>query len=271
MCPQDGIEVNNHNQFKKLQSPVYDVDFKCDYIQNRPPVHSKVYAWYQGSDPDAGFIGSANYTLNAFSTSMREVLSPVDPTECYNYYQQLLGETINCADEHVPQLLEIYKRKDIERVVIQTEQDVVESESGVAALPAIIDAENVNLPLIDRYGVVPDRSGLNWGQRPGREPNQAYISVPADIGRSGFFPERYLPFTIQTDDDKQLVLVRAQDSGKALHSTLNNSLLGEYFRNRLGLPNGAKVYVEDLLKYGRTDVSFYKVDDETYYMDFAVR
>lgn len=48
-----------------------------------------------------------------------------------------------------------------------------------------------------------------------------------------------------------------------------NSELGEYFSYRLGLPSGAKVTKEDLERYGRTDVDFYKLDEETYYMDFS--
>ena len=63
----------------------------------------------------------------------------------------------------------------------------------------------------------------------------------------------------------------AQDGGKGIHSTLNNSLLGKYFRNRLGLANGAFVTKSDLLKYGGTDVDFYKIDEETYYLDFSVK
>ena len=39
---------------------------------------------------------------------------------------------------------------------------------------------------------------------------------------------------------------------------------------RLGLPNGAYVRKDDLLAYGRTDVTFYKIDEEQYYMDFSV-
>ena len=35
------------------------------------------------------------------------------------------------------------------------------------------------------------------------------------------------------------------------------------------LPSGQYVTEKDLLKYGRTDVSFTKIDDETYFMDFS--
>lgn len=39
---------------------------------------------------------------------------------------------------------------------------------------------------------------------------------------------------------------------------------------RLGLANGELVKTEDLVKYGRTDVTFIKIDEEQYYMDFSV-
>ena len=34
--------------------------------------------------------------------------------------------------------------------------------------------------------------------------------------------------------------------------------------------NGAFVTKEDLERYGRTDVTFYKIDDEQFFMDFSV-
>ena len=45
---------------------------------------------------------------------------------------------------------------------------------------------------------VPDRSGLNWGQRPGRNENQAYLAVPSDIQKSNFFPEPKIISTVVT-------------------------------------------------------------------------
>lgn len=80
----------------------------------------------------------------------------------------------------------------------------------------------------------------------------------------------YLHFTAITDDRKQLTLRVEQQNDKAITTPERNSDLGEYFRNRLGLPNGAFVTRNDLEAYGRTNVTFYKLDDETYYMDFSV-
>jgi len=265
MCPQDGIEKKNHHAFVDLQSKKFSVDFKCNYVINKPAVHSKVYAWYCDKEPIAGFVGSANYTQNAFSDSMREVLEDENPKFCLDYYENLLGETANCEKENIHELINIFEKK-IER---KKTEEVAEAETAVTSRE--LGLESVTLTLLDSdTRETPKRSGINWGQRDRREHNQAYINIPAKVGRSGFFPERYETFTVVTDDNKQMICVRAQDEGKGLHSTLNNSLLGEYFRYRLGLKSGEFVTKEHLLKYGRTDITFYKIDAENYLMDFSV-
>ena len=67
---------------------------------------------------------------------------------------------------------------------------------------------------------------------------------------------------------KDLGILTAGD--KAITTPASNALLGEYFRNRLGLANGAFVTKADFDRYGRSDVTFYKLDDEQFYMDFSV-
>ena len=77
-------------------------------------------------------------------------------------------------------------------------------------------------------------------------------------------------FTVITDDRRQLILRVEQQNDKAITTPARNSDLGEYFRNRLGLANGEFVDRTALESYGRTDVAFVKLDEETYYMDFSV-
>ena len=116
---------------------------------------------------------------------------------------------------------------------------------------------------------VPHSSGLNWGQRPGRNPNQAYLSVPAAVQRQNFFPEIGSTFIVFADDGGQFECVRAQQNGKAIHS-VDNSEMGSYFRRRLGVKSGELVTLQRLLRYGRTWVDFYRRDFTTYYLDFSV-
>ena len=74
---------------------------------------------------------------------------------------------------------------------------------------------------------------------------------------------------VVTDDHHTLQLRVEQQNDKAITTPASNALLGEYFRNRLGLANGAYIHAGDLNNYGRSDVTFIKIDDEHYYMDFS--
>jgi hypothetical protein len=276
MAKNGGVGIRKHNAFKQMVENDFAGQFTCGYINLPIPVHSKTYGWFNGSVPIAGFIGSANYSQNAFSARQGEAMNENSPVEIYDYYQEMLHSSINCLN---PAVTEIFTLKD------ETNEQFKQISPSFATTARILQStplENlkegidfVRLSLItDKKGPlrVPERSGLNWGQRPeeGREPNQAYIPIPVSIQRSGFFPERFIPFIIYTDDNKYLDCVRAQDNGKGLHTYRNNSFLGEYFRNRIHVPLGQKVVLEDLYRYGRTDVVIYKIDDENYYMDFSV-
>ena len=101
--------------------------------------------------------------------------------------------------------------------------------------------------------------------------NEAYIQLKPKIYKGDFFPPKGIAFTVLTDDGKSLLCKRAQKKyGEAIETPRNNEDLGEYFRNRLDLAYGAKVSRADLDNYGRTDVTFCKIEDDTYSMDFSV-
>lgn len=116
--------------------------------------------------------------------------------------------------------------------------------------------------------LVPHRSGLNWGQRQGRNPNQAYLPVASADQRTGFFPDVGENFLVECDDGSILQFVRAQQNGKALHIPGNNALLGEYFRYRLGIRPGDPVSIRHLIAYGRTSVDIFKTADGRFFLDF---
>ncbi len=130
---------------------------------------------------------------------------------------------------------------------------------------------SVCLPLADHRGEVPKASGLNWGQREKRDPDEAYISIPREIHRSrpGFFPKHGVRFTLHTDDGEELVCVVAQDEDKAIETADGNSILGRYFRRRLGLQTGERVEGAHLHRYGRFDVSITRVGESDYWLEFA--
>lgn len=272
MCPTDGLSLSNHRAFQKLVLEDLPDNFECSYVFKSPAVHAKAYAWFQDDKPLNGFIGSANYTQNAFSKNQRELLSDYDPEKGHEYFNRLATETIYCTHPDVENSIRIFhdayygraRRAELEESTLPT---ITPANPDLEGLPAI------RVSLLDNQGELPQRSGLNWGQRPEerREPNQAYIRLPAIVYHTDFFPPIAVHFTILTDDNKVLICTRAQQNGKAIHTPHNNSLIGEYFRRRLGVPFGEPITTEHLRLYGRTDVDFYKIDDETYFMDFSPR
>ncbi|MFL2656663.1 MAG: hypothetical protein ACJ0F0_03430 [Burkholderiaceae bacterium] len=112
------------------------------------------------------------------------------------------------------------------------------------------------------------KHSLNWGQRPGRNPNEACLPIDGDARANAFLPPHNFTFTLLTDDGMTMDCKRQQGGGKAISTTYNNSEIGMYFRKRLNVPLGKFVHTEDLIKYRRTDFVLKKIDDETFYLDF---
>lgn len=268
MAPKDGINISDYQGFIENKRTFYKNQFDCKYICTPPSVHSKLYIWGNVAGDVEAYIGSANYTQNAFiRKGNEEILSLCDGKAALDYYYGLDARTIYCDHSEVKEEFLIYSREDMLRNSKRKRDELIKGEyKDETAI-----GSSVTLSLVSRRlgGEVPKRSGLNWGQRSGRDKNQAYLSIPSNIYRTNFFPPVGEAFSMITDDDKTLICVRAQENGKAIHSTQNNSYMGEYFRNRLGLASGEFVKKDHLLEYGRTDVEITKIDDDTYYLNFS--
>ena len=130
--------------------------------------------------------------------------------------------------------------------------------------------ESVVLSLLSKNGEVGMRSGLNWGQRPGRDPDQAYIPLPSAVAHSRFFPLGQMRFSVIADDGIKFSMMVEQQNDKAICTPDNNAILGEYFRIRLGLSSGVSITKAHLEAYGRTNVEFKRIRENHYFMDFSV-
>lgn len=274
MAVQDGLSKKDHEGFKDLASGPYKDRFKCRYVAYRPPVHAKTYAWYGANLPKIAFTGSANYSQSAFSASRKEAMIEHDAEQARIYFDLIRQDTVDCSDPQVSNLITIYSEPEYSiRFRPEDEGEELEGRNEQVA-EELANLPNLKVSFINRDGRVSESSALNWAfrKKPGynRERNQAYIPLTAPVIRSGFFPPRGEHFTIITDDDRTLICVRASDNGKGINTPQNNSILGRYFRYRLGVAEGEKVTQADLENYGRTDIDFYKIDEETYFMDFSV-
>lgn len=260
MCPFDGLNIITHKGFQKVQQQNNDdpdiSDFECSYIYKAPPVHSKVYLWLKNGKPFKAFAGSANYTQKAFSQGCGEFMTECNMNEAFAYYDEISKRSIFCIDNEVENYIRIYKNSPTQSY----ESTIITNERN----------NSVELPLITAKGDVAKSSGLNWGQREHRNPNQAYIPLPSKIAKSGFFPLNKRHFTVITDDGQCFIMRVEQDGDKAITTPGDNSEIGNYLRSRLSLDNGELVTRENLDKYGRTSITFTKLDDEHFELDFSV-
>lgn len=151
--------------------------------------------------------------------------------------------------------------KDLQKI-LQREFPDLNSENSQMKI------EKVKVSLLDKNGE--PQYGLNWGQRISREPNQSYVQLPIDVYRSDFFPKKPEHFFIHTDDNQDIKFTRAQktDEGTALQTPDDNSLFGRYIRDRLGIPHGQEITAKDILNYGCTEITFFKINGK-FYLDFS--
>lgn len=269
MTIKDGIAYSNHRGFLSIQeSEKFKNNFICQYIFQSPPIHSKLFIWKQKDKIHSAFLGSANYSQTAFSSRQREIMEQTNDIYVLDYFENIEKESILSTHSEIEENVKIlsdknyWKSHHVEELE-NTEIDII--TSGIESFRVLLYSK-----ILDE---VQEKGGLNWGQRNGRNPNQAYIQLPPEVYKSDFFPKRPAQFNIITDDNKSLLCVRAQKSGyggQAIQTTLNNAHLGEYFRMRMNHLSGAPIWKKDLENYGRLDVVFSKIDDETYLMDFSV-
>ena len=277
MCKFDGISKAVHEGFNDIvarnNTPLQS-NLICQYVTDGTPVHSKLYLWEREGEPFKAYMGSANYTQSAFSTlHRRELIKECDPIEAMQYFNSIERDTTYCNHAEVE-----------DAIKITSTHPILEAEDAPIASVQGLGIESITLSLLatrgSRKGETGWGSGVNWGHRKNgtkREPNQMYISLPTSYANTDFFTlsgnrsgKDNPHFSVLTDDGVHFVLRVEQGNNKAITTPLNNSQIGEYFRRRIGVANGAFITKDDLENYGRTDVTFYKLDDEQYIMDFSL-
>lgn len=151
---------------------------------------------------------------------------------------------------------------------------------------SFIDQNTITVSLLDDSKNTGVKYGLNWGFEPetnelriekgksesSRTGNESYLQLPKDVYETDFFPETG-NFVITDDNGYDFSFSRSQSKIKdgkpqALSTSESNRIFGLYLRHRLGLKSGQIITKNDLLNYGRTEITF-KKEHGSYYMDFS--
>jgi len=269
MYGDKGIQSRLHNSLINCQNDIDNVNIWYSTI----PIHSKCYIWKHNNIIQHALIGSANFSTNGLTTPYREVLAETTHDTFYalnEYISRVLNHSILCNTVTIP--------------TIQQREEIFYNTTNIC-----------NMSLLDRYGDVPSASGLNWGHGRGHvTPNDSYIAIRKEHLRrcpSLFPPKQEFPNIRQNgrlqrhndvieiiwDDGyvmEGLLEGNQNENGliypKQISSSPQKSIMGQYIRYRLEVPNGHFITRDDLINYGRTDITVSLIDEGIYSFDFSV-
>ncbi len=267
MYGSEGIKPSLNNSLIGIHNSTE----KVNIFYSNLPVHSKCYIWKKRGEIIHALIGSANFSVNGLTTPFREVLAETthDTFRPLNeYVNHVLNNSISC---------------------LEVGQDRVVTED--------LPSEYCSVTLLGRDGEVQNAAGLNWGQNPTNHTtlNDAYIPIRTAHIRDfpNLFPPKQLN-PMQTDSRGRLqrhndsveiiwddevtmegLLEGSQPIDDVIYPKQISSFpvkaeLGEYIRNRIGVPSGQPVRRHHLEDYGRTDIRISLLSDGVYYFDFSV-
>lgn len=297
MASVDGIKLLDHEGFVSLHEKKefeFEGSFVCRYVRAAPAVHSKVYVWCKGNLPVVAFAGSANYTNNGFKVASRkETLVECDPVSAYEFFLSCRKSTVQCQVAQRHEFVRGYEKKTAPE---KEKKYTCEVEANPDS--PFFGYEKIVIPLRNSEGHFGIESGLNWGlnkygrprlqnkSKPSggrRNPDEAYIRLPKKFD-CGFFPpyikvsrgqsaqEAQIRFSVLTDDNEMFSCIRASGGyGKEIETPQDNTELGRWFRKRLGVASGTMITQKIMKLYGRDDVTFYKISDDQFFMDFSVK
>ena len=268
MYGSEGIRPTLHSSLLGLQENVNNLNIYYSQL----PVHSKCYIWKIRGQIIHALIGSANFSINGLTTPFREVLTETtvdsfDPLSMY--LDHIFNNSISCLEVGDERVTEDIAQQEFCRMTLLD--------------PATNEVQAI--------------SGLNWGQNPRSHttPDDAY--VPVRVSHIRDFPSLFQPKQLYPlVDDSRGREQRHNDSiemiwddgitmeglfegsqpvddqiyPKQVSSFPRKSQLGQYIRNKIGVPSGQPVRKHHLDTYGRSDIDVSLLGDGVYKFDFSV-
>ena len=269
MYGMDNISETLHKKLIELDNNANNIEIYYSTV----PIHSKLYCWSNDDVINEVLIGSANFTVNGLRKNHKETLHPIPQTsyEGYLIYQKYVWDnSIRCTD---PQIT--FKGKRKVRINPNAPQPLI--AYGIC-----------RMTLLDKNGLVPKKSSLNWGYQKGHHTvsrSEAYVSIRAEYIKMfpNLFPQKkYVngassPTAIgnkaKQNDDVELIwddgtsMLGLMEGSKIVNNTVyplqltssgDKTIFGRYIRKRivkvLLLRN--KKYAKDLKEKFEKEGSF---------------
>lgn len=147
---------------------------------------------------------------------------------------------------------------------------------SISSEDVVIDfSESIIIPLYSMKNgkkIIFSKSGLNQWNAGGRtrDLDEIYIPFNSTLREmyDGFFPSKDTPFEVILPNGNTMSMKLCQENCKALMSNPNKSLGKWLLRDVLKIPYGKIITYQDLLEIGIDSVSFKKIEEKKYMLDF---
>lgn len=280
----EGISYEDHNQYRIIEE---QTKIKIYYQRNDvlPPTHIKLLQFIYRNDEERIFIGSANFSENGFLRN-REIMvktSEIDTSLLFSWQKE---HSVSCHSNEVEDLVNLYaSEEDFHKDSPAIIEEIHEPIEGISSFENKIKSFKINknkydfmnqIYLWNQYEkietplVLPRKNDANFdvtGINAWIKGNKPYIKEGVVYRFRYFFPTDQV-FKIFTDDGYCFEAKLNGRFGKELHFI--NVDIADYFINRLGKVSRNIVTNCDLQKYGRTKIVFYKINEETFILDFSL-
>lgn len=227
-------------------------------------------------------VGSANFSINGLYNPYKEILAEVSVDD------------LKTLKMYMDRIMKYCKKcNELESVNYKKQKKI-----------SAIKDESVNqdifckMSLLDNHGKVPQKSGLNWGlSEENTKSGDAYIAIkkalieefpdlfPPKLGYATKIPRggktnrqnEAVEFIWDDGTIMEGLLEGSQDIEgcsypKQLCSGPKKYILGKYLRKRMGIEDlDYLITRDDLIKYGRTDISISLQGEGVYMLDFSVK
>lgn len=241
------------------------------YALPQNEVHAKCYIWKQHRKIIKCLVGSANFTHSGLNSPQKEILVNIN------------SDKYGKIEQYINSVLESGRRENCTEKSLNTKIIKLAEKTPISAgnTQELVSMDTIRMTFLDSSGNLPPESGLNWGQGSGHvKPNDSYIRITKAALKTGFFKpktSKQIAIDAMWDDRTAMGLYEEGNQEfeselypKQLASAKSKEILGKYLRKRLGVKSGDPITLNDLNKYGRTNVDITIVADKSYYLDFSV-
>lgn len=279
MYGADGIGEGVHGTLLQLERELVNTEI----LYSQLPVHAKCYVWKKNGKIVTALVGSANFSISGLSNPYKEVLAETtyDTSISLNaYIEKVLSYCKKCSEITIDNS-KVRKR--------------VRNEEQIDSL-----ARTCKMSLLNRSGEVSEKSGLNWGRARltggHTSKGDAYIAITKEMLKKypNLFPPKQGKSIKNTEGAKVIrqndAVEYIWDDGFTMEGLLegtqemdgidypknfcsgpSKNALGIYLRKRMGIKDlDYQITKEDLVNYGRTDITITLQGEGVYELDFSV-